>query len=85
MLRYEPPTGAMDVTYLSRWHTSATALSIGALRWYRFKRCGGTDTSAMMVPFRQYEITSPWDLGGDGKCFWGWDPEEEWFQKEMRK
>ena len=26
-----------------------------------------------------------WDLGGDGKCFWGWAPEEEWFKKEMRK
>ena len=28
----------------------------------------------------QYEITSQWDLGGDGKCFWGWAPEEEWFR-----
>ena len=27
---------------------------IQALRWYRYKRCGGTDTSAMMVPFRRY-------------------------------
>jgi hypothetical protein len=37
------------------------------------------------LPIRQYEITSQWDLGGDGKRFWGWAPEEEWFQKEMRK
>ena len=37
------------------------------------------------LPRRQYEITCQWDLGGDGKCFWGWAPEEEWFQKEMRK
>jgi hypothetical protein len=37
------------------------------------------------LPILQYEITSQWDLGGDGKRFWGWAPEEEWFQKEMRK
>ena len=37
------------------------------------------------LPRLQYEITRQWDLGGDGKCFWGWAPEEEWFQKEMRK
>ena len=37
------------------------------------------------LPRRQYEITCLWNLGGDGKCFWGWAPEEEWFQKEMRK
>jgi hypothetical protein len=37
------------------------------------------------LPRRQYEITCQWDLGGDGKCFYGWAPEEEWYQKEMRK
>ena len=37
------------------------------------------------LPMLQYELTRQWDLGGDGKCFWGWAPEEEWFQKEMRK
>jgi hypothetical protein len=28
---------------------------------------------------------SPWDLGGDGKAFFGFLPEEEWFVKLMRK
>lgn len=37
------------------------------------------------LPMLQYELTRQWDLGGDGKCFWGWAPEEEWFKKEMRK
>jgi len=27
---------------------------IGALRWYRFLRYSGTDSCAMMVPFRRY-------------------------------
>ncbi|MCM0374651.1 hypothetical protein J8K77_19880 [Bacteroides fragilis] len=27
---------------------------IGALRWYRFVRYSGTDSCAMMVPFRRY-------------------------------
>lgn len=27
---------------------------IGALRWYRFERYDGTDSSATMVPFRRY-------------------------------
>ena len=37
------------------------------------------------LPYRQYEITNKWDLGGDGKCFWGFAPEQEWFVKSMRK
>lgn len=28
---------------------------------------------------------SPWDLGGDGKHFWGFHPEEEWYVKLMSK
>ena len=28
---------------------------------------------------------SPWDLGGDGKAFFGFHPEEEWYVKMMRK
>lgn len=28
---------------------------------------------------------SPWDLGGDGKHFCGFHPEEEWYVKLMRK
>ena len=37
------------------------------------------------LPHRQYEITNQWDLGGDGKCFWGLAPDEEWFIRFMRK
>lgn len=43
--------------------------------------CGKYD----LLPYRQIEITSPYDLGGDGKSFWGYHPEEEWFIKAMRK
>jgi hypothetical protein len=28
---------------------------------------------------------SSWDLGGDGKAFFGFHPEEEWYVKLMRK
>lgn len=28
---------------------------------------------------------SPWDLGGDGKAFFGFHLDEEWFVKLMRK
>lgn len=31
-----------------------TLVPIGALRWYRFVRYSGTDSCAMMVPFRRY-------------------------------
>ena len=27
----------------------------------------------------------PWDLGGEGKAFFGFHPDEEWFVKLMRK
>jgi hypothetical protein len=37
------------------------------------------------MPYCQYEITNQWDLGGDGKGFWGYHPDEEWFAKAMRK
>ena len=28
---------------------------------------------------------SSWDLGGDGKAFFGFHPEEEWYVKLLRK
>jgi hypothetical protein len=28
---------------------------------------------------------SPWDLGGDGKAFFGFHPDEEWYVKLLRK
>ncbi len=37
------------------------------------------------LPFYQHEITNQWDLGGDGKGFWGFAPDEEWFKKALRK
>ena len=37
------------------------------------------------LPYRQYEITNQWDLGGDGKRFWGFAPDEDWCIKAMRK
>ena len=36
------------------------------------------------LPLKSIEITSPWDLGGDGKCFYGFDYGSPWFEKEMR-
>ena len=37
------------------------------------------------LPYRSTELTSPWDLGGDGKCFYGYHPDKEWYAKVMRK
>jgi hypothetical protein len=28
---------------------------------------------------------SSWDLGGDGKAFFGFHPDEEWYVKLLRK
>ena len=36
------------------FNSFATLVPIGALRWYRFLRYSGTDSCAMMVPFRRY-------------------------------
>ena len=36
------------------FNSFATLVPIGALRWYRFLRYVGTDSCAMMVPFRRY-------------------------------
>ena len=38
-----------------------------------------------LLPLKSFEVMSPWDLGGDGKAFFGFHPEEEWFVKLMRK
>lgn len=37
------------------------------------------------LPYRSIELTSPWDLGGDGKTFYGYHPECEWYVRIMRK
>ena len=44
--------------------------------------CQGKDN---LLPFKSFEIMSPWDLGGDGKAFFGFHPDEEWYIKLMRK
>ncbi len=37
------------------------------------------------LPNKPIEVTDPWDLGGDGKTFWGFNPDEDWFIRLMRK
>lgn len=37
------------------------------------------------LPLRSIEITCPYDLGGDGKAFYGFHPECDWYAKVMRK
>ena len=37
------------------------------------------------LPLKMIQVTEQWDLGGDGKCFWGFHQNEEWFVKLMRK
>ena len=52
------------------FNSFATLVPIGALRWYRFVRYSGTDSCAMMVPFRRYyqdhwmKYVARWDLCG---------------------
>ena len=36
------------------------------------------------LPYRQWELVEQWDLGGDGKHYCGYYPEEEWFIKLIR-
>ena len=38
-----------------------------------------------LLPLKSFEVMSPWNLGGDGKAFFGFHPEEEWYVKLMRK
>lgn len=37
------------------------------------------------LPLKSIELTSTWDLGGDGKAFYGFHPECEWYEKVLRK
>jgi len=39
----------------------------------------------ILLPIRQFELTNQYDLGGDGKCYYGYHPNEEWFLRVMRK
>ena len=38
-----------------------------------------------ILPNRQWEIVEQWDLGGDGKHYFGHSPSENWYIKLMRK
>jgi hypothetical protein len=37
------------------------------------------------LPYRQWELVSQWNLGGDGTCYFHGDSTEEWYVKLMRK
>ena len=38
------------------------------------------------IPFKMIQVTNPWDLGGDGKMFWGYDnSDKDWWIRLMRK
>lgn len=37
------------------------------------------------LPKRSLEVTHPWDLGGDGKRVYSWDPNDEFYAKGIRK
>ena len=37
------------------------------------------------LPTHSIELTSPWDLGGDGKTHYGYHPDCDWYVKLMRK
>ena len=37
------------------------------------------------LPVRQIEALDPWKLGGDGKCYWGYYSDSEWYKRFMRK
>ena len=70
-------------TYIGRSQKRGKKKSHG-----RFRRCERMliqSENFDSLPHRQYEITNQWDLGGDGKCFWGLAPDEEWFIRSMRK
>lgn len=54
----------------------------------RFRRCEKMvllSGKEILLPLRQFELTNQYDLGGDGKCYYGYHPNEEWFVRVMRK
>jgi hypothetical protein len=38
-----------------------------------------------LLPLKSFEVMSPWNLGGDGKAFFGFHPDEDRYVKLMRK
>ena len=53
----------------------------------RFRRCERMviKSGETFLPIKQYELTNQWDLGGDGKTYWGKCIDEEWYERLMRK
>ncbi len=53
----------------------------------RFRRCERMviKSGETFLPIKQYELTNQWDLGGDGKTYWGKLIGEEWYERLMRK
>ena len=54
----------------------------------RFRRCEKMvllSGKEILLPLRQFELTNQYDLGGDGKRYYGYRPNEEWFVRVMRK
>ncbi|MBQ3636108.1 MAG: hypothetical protein II951_10915 [Bacteroidales bacterium] len=47
--------------------------------------CKGRSYDSSLLPLKSFEVMNPWDLGGDGKAFFGFHPNELWFTKLMRK
>lgn len=37
------------------------------------------------LPVRSFEVTNPWDLGGDGKMVYTWNSNDEFYAKGIRK
>ena len=37
------------------------------------------------LPVRSFEVTNPWDLGGDGKMVYTWNSNDEFYAKDIRK
>lgn len=54
----------------------------------RFRRCVKiliSQEKYELLPIRSIEMTSSWDLGGDGKTYYGYHPHCDWYVKLMRK
>ncbi len=54
-------------------------------RFRRKEKCLIQKGKYESLPYRQYELTNQWDLGGDGKAFYGFKTNEDWYAKAMRK
>lgn len=58
---------------------------VASKRFRRYTKILIAQAKYDLLPKRSIEITSPWDLGGDGKRFYGYHPECEWYVRIIRK